>query len=301
MATKTTKAPIKAPIKAGAAPAPAAAAAPKVEKAALTKVEPIDRNVIPKGFAFSPSTLSGEEIVSKRCVFASSNTGITIDKDTPLEECIPMLNYFEGVKEHVGFFIGDVLVFMEDKFKERASWAMLKCGKAIATVRNYEWIARSFPLNMRGEGLTFSHYREAAPALKNADQSQVVALLKEARGTKTKAPMTTKELARVVKERFPKPPPKPKKAPKGGTKKKPAKKPAKQVTYYAMGPEEAAAADDLFEKIDAVNKIVRTKVNGKLWKDLYISLAPEERRGLVNALADIAELHKLVSFKLGYG
>lgn len=268
---------------------------------------------MPKDFALVLSEEDPTSLLSKFVVFNEGRTGLSITDGCTLEELVPIIGNFQTIEGHVQFYIGDAMLYGRAKFKERFAWAMEKTGRSEKTVRNYETIAAAFPEGMRSERLTFTHYEKLAPAVARIEMKEVKAILKEAEGTKTKAPLTVKELAAVVKVRAPKPAPKRAPAKKtAGTGRKPAKKGTdiKTQVYHSCTPDELGAQEALFEALDSVNGILGTNPgsDGRSWLSLYVGSVKPEIPGMDNAskkklLASLKmahDLYKSVEFKTGY-
>ncbi|KAA2253101.1 LmbU [Solihabitans fulvus] len=60
------------------------------------------------------------------------------------------------------WYLGDWLVFGQDKYANRYSRAVEEVGLDYQTLRNYAWIARRFEYSRRREGLSFQHHAEVA-------------------------------------------------------------------------------------------------------------------------------------------
>jgi hypothetical protein len=263
----------------------------------------IKDSTMPKDFKFKVSDRPVEEIIESRVLFNEAHTSVQIEKDTPLEEVIPILDYFQGLAGHVGFFIGDVMIAASDRFNERFGWAMEKTGRAASTLRGYEATARAIPPEVRSPMLTYTHH---VPLARLHDVKDIKAMLKEAEPAKGRAMLTVNELRDKVNEKFPKPAKKAGKASSG--KKKKGKAKGKEIKPYEPTDEEKVAIDGLFDAMKDANSILSDKVtpNGKTWAQLYLGVnkAPgmdnAKKRALLDALKSAWELYQKVSFKLGY-
>jgi hypothetical protein len=58
------------------------------------------------------------------------------------------------------WWIADWLVYGETTFRDRYREAVKRTSLSYQTLRNYTWVARSFPLPRRRQGLSFSHHLE---------------------------------------------------------------------------------------------------------------------------------------------
>jgi hypothetical protein len=69
------------------------------------------------------------------------------------------------------WYLGDWLVFGQDKYTDRYRRAVEAVGLDYQTLRNYAWIARKFEPSRRRPGLPFQHHAEVA-ALPPAEQDE---------------------------------------------------------------------------------------------------------------------------------
>jgi len=67
------------------------------------------------------------------------------------------------------WWLGDWLVYGQDKFPDRYRIAISEAKLDYQTLRNHAWVARKFPLSRRRDTLSFQHHLEVA-ALPEADQ-----------------------------------------------------------------------------------------------------------------------------------
>jgi hypothetical protein len=257
----------------------------------------------PKGFKFTPSERPVEELVKEKCEFAEGHVGVIVKEGTTLEEIIPMMDYFTQLGEHIGFFVGDIMVFARNNYKERVDWAMEATGRASSTVKNFEGVARAVPIKDRSPKLTFSHHQALT---RIEDKKAIAKLIKEAepkensKGVITKAALTVREFRDKVNKEYP---PKPKKAkPMKDGKAKPAKPPKKNVEYYVPSAEEQIAIDGFFEVIKDPLQIIEQPLTkgGKHIGDIYVKMDHASKKGLCSVLKPFADLYNRVSFKMGY-
>ncbi|NUT48437.1 MAG: LmbU family transcriptional regulator [Saccharothrix sp.] len=60
------------------------------------------------------------------------------------------------------WYLGDWLVYGQDKYTDRYRRAVDAAGLDYQTLRNYAWVARSFEYSRRREALSFQHHAEVA-------------------------------------------------------------------------------------------------------------------------------------------
>lgn len=309
-ASKTTKKPSEPNLDAAPSaetPANGKGEAGTKEKPATKTVETKGNLVVetgpPKGFKFTPSERPVEEIVAEKVTFAPNHVGVLVKEGTTLEEVVPMIDYFARLGEHIGFFVGDVMVYARNTFKERVDWAMEATGRAASTVKNFETVSRAVPIDVRSAKLDWSHHLVVA---RLEDKKVIKSVLQAAepkensKGVQTKARMTVRELRTKVEKEFPKP----KKAAKPmKDKKKTAAKPKKDVVFYKPTDEEQAAIDAFFEEIAKPLTTITTPLtkNGKHMGDIFVKMEFAAKKGLCSVLKPFADLYNRVSFKMGYG
>src|SRR5262245_38647636 len=80
------------------------------ELAKAKKPEPL---VIPK------STRDIREIVSDRVTVLPGSIGVKLADDTPIEECLRIMDWATAMSDHVGFMIGDVINFGSAKWGDK--------------------------------------------------------------------------------------------------------------------------------------------------------------------------------------
>ncbi len=101
-----------------------------------------------------------------------------------------------GAWEHVGkqilliadsstWWLGDWLVFGEDRFPDRYLRAVSGTRLNYGTLRNYAWVARRFEVSRRHDGLSFHHHLEVA-ALPEAEQDLWLNRAEELKWSKNK-------------------------------------------------------------------------------------------------------------------
>jgi hypothetical protein len=67
-----------------------------------------------------------------------------------------------GVLSSSSWWLGDWLIYGKDHFSDRYEQAVQVTGLRYQTLRNYAWVARSFPAIRRRSRLSFQHHAEVA-------------------------------------------------------------------------------------------------------------------------------------------
>lgn len=96
--------------------------------------------------------------------------GLLIHDDTSFEEWDAMGHVLFEIETLGPITIGDWLCFGENKYGETYTQAAALTGKDPSTLAHYKWVASSVPLEMRMDGLSFSHYRLVA---KEDDETKI--------------------------------------------------------------------------------------------------------------------------------
>jgi hypothetical protein len=76
--------------------------------------------------------------------------------------------------EHIRWWLGDWIIFGEDKFKDKYSQALEAEMYSVGTLRNIVWVCRNVPLEVRNANLSFDHHYEVAK-LVTAKQKSMLA------------------------------------------------------------------------------------------------------------------------------
>jgi hypothetical protein len=169
-----------------------AAGADKIKKAqadAKAKVAPLE---------IKETTRAIEEILKERVEILPHSVGLKIDKETPIEENLKILDWASAMNDHVGFFIGDVLNHGQHAYGEKYQRALNQTGRAYSTLAQYAEVARKIAPSARIAALSYTHHREV---LRIGDSNKIATMLEaleeELDAGKT---VTTRELhERVVK------------------------------------------------------------------------------------------------------
>lgn len=75
------------------------------------------------------------------------------------------------IADSSAWWLGDWLVFGQDRFPDRYEQALAGSSLNYQTLRNYAWVARKFPRELRRAELSFQHHAEVA-ALPEAERSR---------------------------------------------------------------------------------------------------------------------------------
>jgi hypothetical protein len=101
-----------------------------------------------------------KQLVEQRNKFVVTRTGIEISDDATLEDVLGKLEEVVAVETAIHWAYGDLLAYGEDRqwgtFYDRAQQIT---GKSYQTLANYAWVARSIHFSLRGEKLSYGHYK----------------------------------------------------------------------------------------------------------------------------------------------
>lgn len=84
-------------------------------------------------------------------------------EDPGFAEWLENLKRIAMVEKSGQFWIGDLLVMGEEKFREKADQVMNDLGLAYQTLADYRWVCKSVPHQVRQEAVSFAHHRHVAP------------------------------------------------------------------------------------------------------------------------------------------
>ncbi len=104
---------------------------------------------------------SSKSMLIHPAVVAEVN-GLRLPAELPLEVWRTIGERLVDVANASAWWIGDWLVFGQDKYPERYKRAIAGTSLDYQTLRNYSWIARRFEHSRRRKGLSFQHHVEAA-------------------------------------------------------------------------------------------------------------------------------------------
>lgn len=108
-----------------------------------------------------------------------SDIGLEFEPDTTFAKWRQEGNTVVGLAKTCHWYLGDWLLYGEDKFGEKAAQVIdADLGFSESHLSAVRWVCKKFPVARRVAGLSFQHHREVAGL---DDQSQADALLKMAR------------------------------------------------------------------------------------------------------------------------
>lgn len=216
-----------------------------------------------KKFKIKESDRDVRELIAEYVTVSEHGDALTIKENLPLEEFLPLLDYFTSLHQNTGFLIGDMLVAGEGMYKERLLLAMAKTGRSLNTLKAYLSVAKAIPANARNHNLGFVHHQRVAVIANNSEAGgikkakELLAIAVKGEDGKATEPMTTRDFAKLVEKHKPKAKPKakPAKTGKRGPKTKAAKAAAKNLAKNAprkLTEAETAASDQMHEVIRAL-------------------------------------------------
>ncbi|MFE2756625.1 LmbU family transcriptional regulator [Actinosynnema sp. NPDC059335] len=97
--------------------------------------------------------------------------GLAFPRDVTFETWEQAGQRIARIASSSAWYLGDWLVFGQDKYTDRYRRAVEAVGLDYQTLRNYAWIARKFDPSRRRRGLPFQHHAEVA-ALPPAEQDR---------------------------------------------------------------------------------------------------------------------------------
>ena len=100
---------------------------------------------------------------------STERTRLHLPDTLPLDTWCEIGNQILRLSDSSSWWIGDWLIFGQERYRDRYKRAMAETRLDYQTLRNYAWIARRFPPARRRPRLTFQHHMEVA-ALPEDDQ-----------------------------------------------------------------------------------------------------------------------------------
>ncbi|ONI89171.1 hypothetical protein ALI22I_16845 [Saccharothrix sp. ALI-22-I] len=97
--------------------------------------------------------------------------GLAFPRDVTFESWEQAGQRISRIVSSSAWYLGDWLVFGQDKYTDRYRRAVEAVGLDYQTLRNYAWISRKFEPSRRRSGLPFQHHAEVA-ALPPAQQDE---------------------------------------------------------------------------------------------------------------------------------
>ena len=98
-----------------------------------------------------------------------------INKSVSYSQWEQLGEMFHTLHRNINWWIGDWLLFGEDKFPDRYSQATHLTGRSDVTLRNCAWVASVYPPEERKYDLSFTHYLEVAGGKNIADRNWLLA------------------------------------------------------------------------------------------------------------------------------
>ncbi|MET8567938.1 LmbU family transcriptional regulator [Streptomyces sp. NPDC004783] len=99
----------------------------------------------------------------------AERTSLRLPRDLTIAEWQRLGERIAGLSDSSAWWIGDWLVFGQERFPDRYKRAMADTSLDYQTLRNYAWVARRFVPSRRRDALTFQHHMEVA-ALPETEQ-----------------------------------------------------------------------------------------------------------------------------------
>lgn len=211
----------------------------KAEKKPAAKPEPL---VIPE------SKRDIREIVNDRVTVLPGSIGVKLAEETPIEECLRIMDWAQAMSDHVGFMIGDIINFGAAKWGDKYQQAMEQTNRAYSTLAHYAMTARRIPAEKRVPSLSFSHHREA---LRIGDDEKVAKVLVEAGEQAEKGKFTRDAFRAKIMASVPRKKATPKKATSGKGKKK-----VKETPPYKPTDAEQEKLDEGFIATEEASKLI---------------------------------------------
>lgn len=91
-----------------------------------------------------------------------TETGLTIPDDLPFDSWLGLGKTLQLMDTAVQWWIGDWLIFGEQKYGEMYTQAINETDAAYSTLRNYKWVAKSIEMSRRRDKAPFSVHAEIA-------------------------------------------------------------------------------------------------------------------------------------------
>jgi hypothetical protein len=112
--------------------------------------------------AASPSNAGPVDVVAP-------SVGLRLPRQLPFDSWLRIGSHLSAVASSSAWCLGDWLIYGEVAYEGRYRNAIEQTSLDYQTLRNYAWVARSFPMARRRDGLSFGHHAEIA-ALPEAEQ-----------------------------------------------------------------------------------------------------------------------------------
>lgn len=135
--------------------------------------------------------MSSASVVTRGKKYELDPVGITVHKQLSFADWAGMGTWLEQIEKGIQWWIGDWMVYGEERFGEEAAQAVDATGWSIATLSQYRWVCQSVPRRNRRADLSFFHHREVAHL---PPPEQKAWLAKAAQGDDDGVPWTTERL-----------------------------------------------------------------------------------------------------------
>lgn len=88
--------------------------------------------------------------------------GMLIQSELSFEDWSGLGAWLEVAEQGIQWWIGDWMVYGEQRYGEQYVQAVNATGLALATIKQYQWVCERVPVKNRRSNLSFSHHREVA-------------------------------------------------------------------------------------------------------------------------------------------
>jgi hypothetical protein len=98
----------------------------------------------------------------RRQNYELEQTGLLVQGELSFEEWSGIGTWLETVDRAIQWWIGDWMAYGESRYGEQYVQAINATGWALATIKQYQWVAERVPVKNRRPELSFFHHREVA-------------------------------------------------------------------------------------------------------------------------------------------
>ncbi len=251
------------------------------------EIKKLEQEAKQEPLVLQPLTRSVQEIVRDRATILDGGLGLELSDNTTIEESLAVLDWAQGMSDHVGFWIGDILNFANTKWGQKYTVALQQTNRALSTLKGYAEAAKRIPANKRVAALTFTAHREILRLPDAAMEKTLVEVGKQAE--KGEAP-TTKQIREKVKKSLPRKVKKVKATKPGKKKAKPEPPP------YQPDAEEQPVLDGCEEALTFAAEMIKSN---KLFQ-LVGKLDNKEKKRWVAMAQPIVDFYNAVDRVTGY-
>jgi hypothetical protein len=100
--------------------------------------------------------------IGDRHKILTTPVGLSFHSEVTFEAWVRAGTHISRIMSSSAWYLGDWVVFGQDKYENRYRRAVDAAGLDYQTLRNYAWVARSFTPTRRRPGLSFQHHAEVA-------------------------------------------------------------------------------------------------------------------------------------------